>query len=131
MTLQPLSVGDLFPDQLLQALRTEAGLTDIEVAALLPYAGAFSDLAALHKASVIVLLEIARPNPFWPEMHITGPYPEHHLKTYFEQVRAPAAGQATAGISPLHLLPGVVMPVDAGLFINSSGKLHRTTVLLQ
>jgi hypothetical protein len=80
MTLQPLSVGDLFPPQLLQALRAEAGLTDREVAALLPYAGAFSDLAALHTARVFILVETARPKD-WQNMLTAGPCPHLRLMT--------------------------------------------------
>jgi hypothetical protein len=85
----PLSINDVFPDQLLQALRVEAGLSDRDVAALLPFAGAFYGLAALHQARVFILLEIARPKD-WTDRSSTGPYPNQRVSNYLREVRQAA-----------------------------------------
>lgn len=53
MTQPPMSVAEWYPEQLPQALRTAAGLTDEELAALVPFAGAFADLAAVPNARVV------------------------------------------------------------------------------
>jgi hypothetical protein len=84
--LQPLAVHDVFPAQLLQALRVEAGLSDRDTAALLPYAGACYDLAALHQARVFILLEIGRPK-HRSDMSTSGPYPNQGIGNYLREVR--------------------------------------------
>jgi hypothetical protein len=84
--LQPLAVNDLFPVQLLQGLRDETGVSDRDTAALLPYAGSFYDLAALHQAKVFILLEIGRPKDR-TDMSTAGPYPNQRITIYLREVR--------------------------------------------
>lgn len=76
-----MSVAEWYPEQLPQALRTAAGLTDEELAALVPFAGAFADLAAVPNARVVILLEVPRPEHWESDMNSTGPCPSKHFKT--------------------------------------------------
>lgn len=79
-----MSVAEWYPEQLPQALRTAAGLTDEELAALVPFAGAFADLAAVPNARVVMLLEVPRPEHWESDMNSTGPYPSKHFKTFHQ-----------------------------------------------